>query len=75
LTYSKWLNPAEYFRSPNDDAPRRQFLSLARAALTQSDQVSGRGATARRIEPSNDLRFIRPSKFLIHLPSSDGFKD
>jgi hypothetical protein len=63
LMYSKWLNPAEYFRSPNDDTPCRQFLSLARAALIQSDHVSGRAATARRKEPSNDLRFIRPSSF------------
>src|SRR6516165_10859639 len=63
LTYSKCLNPAEYFRSPNDDTPCRQFLSLARAALIQSDHVSGRTATASRIEPSSDLRFIRPSSF------------
>src|SRR5215469_571549 len=63
LTYSKCLNPAGYFRSPNNDTPCRQFLSLARAALIQGDHVSGRVATASRTEPSNDLRFIRPSSF------------
>jgi hypothetical protein len=68
LTYSKCLKPTEYFRSPNDDTPCRQFLSLARAALIQSDHVSGRAATASRIEPSSDLRFIRSSSFKPRAP-------
>src|SRR5260370_27697122 len=68
LTYSKCLNPTEYFRSPNDDTPCRQFLSLARAALIQNDHVSGRAATASRIEQNSDLRFIRSSSFKPRAP-------
>src|SRR6516164_7540998 len=59
LTYSKCLNPAGYFRSPNDDTPCRQFLSSANAAPIERGHLSG-SATASRAEPSSDLRFIRP---------------
>src|SRR6516162_4303125 len=68
LTYSKCLNPAEYFRSPNDDTPCRQFLSSANAAPMERDHVSGRGATASRIDPSSHLRFIRSSSFKPRAP-------
>src|ERR1700751_3632494 len=63
LTYSKCLNPAEYFGSPNDDTPCRQFLWLVRAALILSDHVSGLAATVSSIAPNSDLRFIRPWSF------------
>src|SRR5215472_8517138 len=74
FTYSKCLNPAEYFRSPNDDTPCRHFLSLAPAALIQSDHVSGLAATASRIEPNSDLRFIRTSSFKPRAPPSARYK-
>src|SRR4029077_4550048 len=64
LTYSKCLNPAEYFKSPNDDTPCRQFLSSANAAPIERNHVSGRAATASRVEPSSNLRFIRPLEVL-----------
>src|SRR6516165_3276281 len=58
LTYSKWLNPAAYFRSPNDDTPCRQFLSSANAAPIERGHLTGSAVTASRVEPSSDLRFI-----------------
>src|SRR4029077_10447181 len=61
---SKCLNPAEYFKSPNDDTPCRQFLSSANAAPIERNHVSGRAATASRVEPSSNLRFIRPLEVL-----------
>src|SRR6516225_1896579 len=57
LTYSKCLNPAGYFRSPNDDTPCRQFLSSANAAPIERGHLSS-AVTASRVEPSSDLRFI-----------------
>src|SRR5215469_13853823 len=45
FTYSKCLNPAGYFRSPNNDTPCRQFLSSANAAPIERDHVSGRAAS------------------------------
>jgi hypothetical protein len=70
LTYSKCLNPTGYFRSPNDDTPCRQFLSLAHAVLIQSDQLSDRAALATRIQPSSDLRFIPTLEFYSACSSS-----
>src|SRR5262249_28390035 len=63
LTYSKCPNPAEYFRSPNDDTPCRQALASANAAPIKRDHLRGSAAAASRVEPSSDLRFIRPSSF------------
>src|SRR6516165_1469521 len=74
LTYSKCLNPAKYFRSPNDDTPCRQFLSSANAAPIERGHVTGTAATASRVEPSSDLRFIRPSS-LSHLALVRSCKD
>src|SRR6516164_5296370 len=74
LTYSKCLKPAEYFKSPNDDTPCRQFLSSANAVPIELGHVSGSAATPSRVEPSSDLRFIRPSR-LSHRPSFAGRKD
>src|SRR5215472_11243721 len=61
LTYSKCLNPTGYFRSPNDDTPCRQVSASADAVSIERDHLSGSAATASRVEPSSDLRFIRPS--------------
>src|SRR6516165_11404537 len=60
LTYSKCLNPAGYFKSPNSDTPCRQFLSSANAMPIERGHLSS-AATVSRVEPSSDLRFIRPS--------------
>src|SRR6516165_10832782 len=69
LTYSKCLNPTGYFRSPNDDTPCRQVLSSANAVRIKRGHLSGSAVRAIRVEPSSDLRFIRPSSFK-YLPSS-----
>src|SRR6516165_9188514 len=60
LTYSKCPNPAGYFRSPNSDTPCCQFLSSAHAEPIERGHLSS-AARVSRVEPSSDLRFIRPS--------------
>src|SRR6516164_7888716 len=69
LTYSKCLNPAEYFRSPNDDTPCRQFLSSANAAPIERDHLSGRAASGHpAAEPTITLM---KSRRRIALPKAD----
>src|SRR5215471_3245459 len=63
LTYSKWLNPTEYFRLPKDDTPCCQALASANAVSIERDHLGGSAATASRVEPSSDLRFISTLKF------------